>query len=126
MGGSRKIWRRRPDLNRGWRFVDFLGLSVLLPGLACWSLVMVGLALALAVPLGVLAAIYVNEYAPASRLAGGVRFVAKLLTGIPSIICGVFAYAVIVLPDGRMVDPAMIGRAREVTTLMREISSRSG
>jgi citrate lyase subunit beta/citryl-CoA lyase len=28
---------------------------------------------------------------------------------------------VIVLPDGRMVDPAMVGRAREVTTLMREI-----
>jgi phosphate transport system permease protein len=67
------------------------------------TLVMVGLALALAVPLGVLAAIYVNEYAPASRLAGGVRFVAKLLTGIPSIICGVFAYAVIVLPDGPIV-----------------------
>ncbi|HWD79444.1 MAG TPA: CoA ester lyase [Kribbella sp.] len=31
---------------------------------------------------------------------------------------------VLVLPDGRMVDPAMIGRAREVTTLMREIGSK--
>jgi citrate lyase subunit beta/citryl-CoA lyase len=30
---------------------------------------------------------------------------------------------VVVLPDGRMVDPAMIGRARELTTLMREIES---
>jgi citrate lyase subunit beta/citryl-CoA lyase len=38
---------------------------------------------------------------------------------------GVSDGGVIVLPDGRMVDPAMIGRAREVTTLMREISSRS-
>ncbi|MEU8222500.1 CoA ester lyase [Kribbella sp. NPDC048915] len=32
---------------------------------------------------------------------------------------------VVVLPDGRMVDPAMIGRAREVTALLREIRSRS-
>ncbi|HEY3558535.1 MAG TPA: CoA ester lyase [Kribbella sp.] len=31
---------------------------------------------------------------------------------------------VLVLPDGRMVDPAMIGRAREVTALMREIDAR--
>ncbi|WP_350274934.1 CoA ester lyase [Kribbella sp. HUAS MG21] len=31
---------------------------------------------------------------------------------------------VIVLPDGRMVDPAMIGRAREITTLLREIRAR--
>ncbi|MET9315894.1 CoA ester lyase [Kribbella sp. NPDC003505] len=33
---------------------------------------------------------------------------------------------VIVLPDGRMADPAMIGRARELTTLMREIESHRG
>ncbi|GAA3126880.1 citrate lyase subunit beta/citryl-CoA lyase [Kribbella aluminosa] len=31
---------------------------------------------------------------------------------------------VLVLPDGRMVDPAMIGRAREVVALIREIESR--
>ncbi len=61
------------------------------------TLLMVGLAIAIATPFGVLAAIYVNEYAPGSKLANAVRFVAKLLTGIPSIICGVFAYAIIVL-----------------------------
>ncbi|HEY9339144.1 MAG TPA: CoA ester lyase [Kribbella sp.] len=33
---------------------------------------------------------------------------------------------VIVLPDGRMADPAMIGRARELTTLMQEIESHRG
>jgi len=64
------------------------------------TLVMVGLALVLSTPLGVLSAIYVNEYAPNSRLSNAVRFVAKLLTGIPSIICGVFAYAVVVLTTG--------------------------
>ena len=38
---------------------------------------------------------------------------------------GVSTGGVIVLPDGRMVDPAMVGRAREVTDLMREIELRS-
>ncbi|HEY8899388.1 MAG TPA: phosphate ABC transporter permease PstA [Chthoniobacterales bacterium] len=64
------------------------------------TLLMVGIALLLAAPLGVLSAIFATEYAPTSRLAHAVRFVAKLLTGIPSIICGVFAYAVIVLTTG--------------------------
>ena len=48
----------------------------------------------------VLSAIYLNEYSPKSRLANAVRFVAQLLTGIPSIICGVFAFSVIVLSTG--------------------------
>jgi len=61
------------------------------------TLIMVGIALVLAVPLGVLAAIYINEYAPTSTLSAVVRFVAKLLTGIPSIICGVFAFAAVVM-----------------------------
>jgi phosphate transport system permease protein len=64
------------------------------------TLLMVGIALVIATPFGILSAIYINEYAPASRLSNAVRFVAKLLTGIPSIICGVFAYAVIVLTTG--------------------------
>lgn len=38
---------------------------------------------------------------------------------------GVSEGGVIVLPDGRMVDPAMVGRAREVSNLMREIALRS-
>jgi len=64
------------------------------------TLVMVGLGLVAAGPLGILSAIYINEYAPASRLARAVRIVAKLLTGIPSIICGVFAFAVVVATTG--------------------------
>ncbi len=64
------------------------------------TVVMVGVALILAIPLGILAAIYINEYAPASRLSAAVRFVAKLLTGIPSIICGVFAFAAVVMTMG--------------------------
>ena len=64
------------------------------------TLVMVGLGLVMAAPLGILSAIYINEYSPVSQLAQAVRLVAKLLTGIPSIICGVFAFAVIVSTSG--------------------------
>lgn len=64
------------------------------------TLLMVGIALVLATPFGILSAIYINEYEPYSALSNAVRFVAKLLTGIPSIICGVFAYAVVVLTTG--------------------------
>jgi phosphate transport system permease protein len=62
--------------------------------------VIVFLALLFSTPLGVLSAIYICEYNPRSRLAATVRFVAKLLTGIPSIICGVFAFSVVVLTLG--------------------------
>ena len=65
------------------------------------TLIMVGIATALSAPLGILGAIFINEYASASRLARTVRFVAKLLTGIPSIICGAFAFACVVLTTGQ-------------------------
>jgi phosphate transport system permease protein len=65
------------------------------------TLVMVGVGLSLAAPPAILAAIYICEYHPGSRLSAAVRFTAKLLTGIPSIICGVFAFAAIVLATGK-------------------------
>ncbi|MFZ4716756.1 MAG: phosphate ABC transporter permease PstA [Chthoniobacterales bacterium] len=69
------------------------------------TLIMVGISLVLAVPFGILSALFINEYSStsrtASRLAAAVRFVAKLLTGIPSIICGVFAFAAVVMTMGK-------------------------
>ena len=65
------------------------------------TFLMVGIGLALAGPPGILAAIYICEYEPGGRLATITRFTAKLLTGIPSIICGVFAFAAIVLATGK-------------------------
>jgi phosphate transport system permease protein len=65
------------------------------------TFLMVGIGLALSGPPGILAAIYICEYEPAGRLATITRFTAKLLTGIPSIICGVFAFAAIVLATGK-------------------------
>src|ERR1700747_513169 len=51
------------------------------------TVLMVLIAILFSAPLGILSAIYVTEYDPRSRLSNAVRFVAKLLTGIPSIIC---------------------------------------
>jgi phosphate transport system permease protein len=65
------------------------------------TLIMVGLGLALSAPPAILAAIYICEYQPDGRLAAVTRFTAKLLTGIPSIICGVFAFAAVVMATGK-------------------------
>lgn len=63
------------------------------------TLIMVGLAVLMSVPIGLLTAIYLAQ-AKQSRLAGSVRFAAKVLTGFPSILAGVFAYGAIVLATG--------------------------
>ena len=63
------------------------------------SLMVVGLATVLAVPLGLLAAVYLAE-ARRSRLAAAVRFVTELLGGVPSIVIGIFAF-VLVVPSTR-------------------------
>lgn len=65
------------------------------------TLVMVGLGLAISAPPAIFAAIYICEYRPNGPLAAAVRLTAKLLTGLPSIICGVFAFAAIVLTTGK-------------------------
>lgn len=64
------------------------------------SLTMVGIATMIAAPIGILSAIFINEYAPSSYFSNVVRFVAKLLVGIPSIVCGAFAFAMVVLTLG--------------------------
>jgi len=61
------------------------------------SMMLTGLAALMAVPIGVGAGIYMSEYA-GSRFASTVRFAADTLNGVPSIVIGVFAYAVAVLP----------------------------
>jgi phosphate transport system permease protein len=47
-----------------------------------------------------LSAIYLAEAKSGNRLASAVRFAAKVLTGFPSILAGVFAYGVVVLTTG--------------------------
>ena len=53
-----------------------------------------------------MAAVFLAEFGPESRLASAVRFCAKTLTGLPSILAGVFAYAAVVLATGTYSAPA--------------------
>ena len=61
------------------------------------TLMLTGLAAAIAVPIGVVSGIYLSEYR-GTRFASAVRFAADTLNGVPSIVIGVFAYGVAVLP----------------------------
>ena len=54
----------------------------------------------LAVPLGVLGAIYVHEYGGRGPLAQVVRFMADVMTGVPSIVMGLFIFSIWVLHFG--------------------------
>ncbi len=70
------------------------------------TLVMVGVAGLISVPVGVLAAVFLAELGSDSRLAQVTRFATKTLTGMPSILAGVFAYAVVVRITGTYSAPA--------------------
>ena len=70
------------------------------------TLVMVGIAALLSVPFGILAAVFLAEFGSDSKTAAAVRFCAKTLTGLPSILAGVFAYAAVVLLTGTYSAPA--------------------
>jgi len=61
------------------------------------SFILVGLASLFAVPIGILTAIFLSE-SPKHPLAKPIRFVTDLLGGVPSIVLGIFGYAVLVYP----------------------------
>ena len=61
------------------------------------SLIVTGLGALFAIPIGVTAGVYAAEYR-GTRLANAIRFAADTLNGVPSIVIGVFAYGVAVLP----------------------------
>lgn len=64
------------------------------------TIVMVLIASLISVPFGILGGVFLGAIAPDSRLADATRFIAKILTGFPSILAGVFVYAWLVLAMG--------------------------
>jgi phosphate transport system permease protein len=54
------------------------------------TLIITGVAALMAIPLGVLAAVYLNEYGRQNRIAKVIRFMADVMTGVPSIVMGLF------------------------------------
>jgi phosphate transport system permease protein len=73
-----------PGVSGGGMAQAFLGTGLI-----------VGIATAFSVPLGVLTAVYLSEYGR-GKLASMVRFVAEILLSTPSIVAGAFIWAVVV------------------------------
>lgn len=63
----------------------------------------------IAIPIGLLTGIYLIEYGRGSKLARGVTFFVDVMTGIPSIVAGLFAIALFVLIFGPAVHMAFAG-----------------
>jgi phosphate transport system permease protein len=63
------------------------------------SLVMVGLGSAMGIPVGIMAGVYLAEYGR-GRFAQAVRFLTDVFMGVPSVVIGVFLYAVLVVSAG--------------------------
>jgi phosphate transport system permease protein len=64
------------------------------------TIIVVGLAAAIATPVGVLTGIYLSEYSSEGKFSNAVRFFNDVLTGLPSIVIGIVGYVVIVLATG--------------------------
>lgn len=62
------------------------------------TLVITGVAALLAIPTGFLGGIYLAEFGRSGRLATAIRMIANVVMGVPSIIVGVFIYAILVYP----------------------------
>ena len=64
------------------------------------SLVLVGVAAGIALPVGVLAAIYASEFAD-RRVARGIKLMLDVLNGLPSIVIGIFLFTLLVVGRGQ-------------------------
>lgn len=64
------------------------------------TLMLIALASVVGIPMGVLAGIYLSEYSARSWLGTPARFIADVLTGVPSIVVGILGYELFVVPMG--------------------------
>jgi len=64
------------------------------------TLLTVGIASLISIPFGILAGIYLSEYSDETPLEQAVNFCVNVLSGVPSIVMGTFAYALIVIKTG--------------------------
>ncbi|NQW81154.1 MAG: phosphate ABC transporter permease PstA [Polaromonas sp.] len=64
------------------------------------SSMIVGLAVLVSTPIGVLAGIYLTEYGDQSKTAGATRFVIDIMLSAPSIVLGLFVYSIAVATVG--------------------------
>jgi phosphate transport system permease protein len=68
------------------------------------TLIMIIIASLLSIPIGVATGIYLAEYAPNSKINRTVKFLNTILTGVPSIVVGIFTYDAVVLTSKKIFD----------------------
>jgi phosphate transport system permease protein len=90
-----------------WQFLTAnIPLNISPPGIGgmgpavLGTLIITGFAAVMAIPIGVLGAIYINEYGGKGWLARFISFMADVMTGVPSIVMGLFIYTVWVVHFG--------------------------
>lgn len=88
------------------------------------TLIVTGLTAAFSIPFGLFTAIYLVEYANGSRFSKAVTGLVDVMTGIPSIVAGLFAYALFVLLDGPGHTSGLAG-AVALTLLMTPVVVRT-
>ena len=94
-GGTRLTWESLTTLPpAGFEMGGGFGNAIV------GTLVMVGIGGLISIPIAVLAAIYLGILNPEGRISTVSRFLAKALTGFPSILSGVFVYTVLVINFG--------------------------
>jgi phosphate transport system permease protein len=64
------------------------------------TLILIGIAALFAIPVGGICGVHLSEY-PETKFSSAVRFAADVLNGVPSIVVGIFAYGLVVLPVKR-------------------------
>jgi phosphate transport system permease protein len=95
------IWAGAPNLR--WESLTALPAAVGVPGpdgfanAILGTFLMVGIGALLSIPISIATAIYLCEFGRNNALSKVIRFVISILSGIPSVVVGVFAYGVIVL-----------------------------
>jgi phosphate transport system permease protein len=85
------------------------------------TLLITALATAMAVPLGILGAVYLNEYSAGGKLGRVIRFMATVMTGVPSVVMGLFVFVVYTVNFGL----DAFGGALALAALMLPIIIRS-
>jgi phosphate transport system permease protein len=85
------------------------------------TLLITGAATLMAVPLGILGAVYLHEYGGTGRMPKLVRFMTTVMAGVPSIVMGLFVYIVFTLQFNRMA----FGGSLALACLMLPIVVRS-
>jgi phosphate transport system permease protein len=89
------------------------------------TLLVTAAAAVISIPIGLMTAVYLVEYGGTSRLARTITFLVDVMTGIPSIVAGLFAYALFVLFFGEGIRFGF-GGAVALSLLMVPIVVRSG